>query len=225
MKKARIICIEGTEGVGKTTQTELLASYLTKNGFSVLKTKEPGTSHIPLTMLLRQIMLDNQYDEILTRQARELISQAIRSIHIEKLIEPAKEQYDFIIQDRGALSGFSYGTACGNSFYDLMVLSRYALNCKEPFKLYDDIVLLKGNVSKGLSRALNSKKEFLTGDAMENKGDSFIKRASNNMSEYGLLFENCHVVQVDNKNMYAVFDEILASLRINCNGQSKSNNQ
>src|ERR1019366_1877729 len=108
------ICLEGCEGVGKTTQTQKLVDHLRAKGFKVLQTKEPGTSHLPLTMQLRGIMLDKQYDEQLTVAARELISQAIRSIHIEKLILPALTEYDYIIQDRGILSGLAYGSACGN---------------------------------------------------------------------------------------------------------------
>ncbi len=34
---------------------------------------------------------------------------------MEKLIKPALKDYDFIIQDRGFLSGISYGKACGNN--------------------------------------------------------------------------------------------------------------
>src|SRR5665213_3054416 len=114
MKKARYICLEGTEGVGKTTQTQRLVDALRERGYRVLQTKEPGTNHVPLTMQLRGIMLDNQYDAILTKPAREFISQAIRSVHLERLIIPSLYEYDFIIQDRGILSGYAYGAGCGN---------------------------------------------------------------------------------------------------------------
>jgi dTMP kinase len=110
----KYICIEGTEGVGKTTQTQKLVDHLRNLGYSVLQTKEPGTAHSPLTMELRNIMLNAKYEEQLTRTARELISQAIRSIHVEKVIKPAYGKYDFIVQDRGILSGLAYGEACGN---------------------------------------------------------------------------------------------------------------
>ena len=123
MNKARYICLEGIEGVGKTTQTDLLVKTLRDRGFSVLQTKEPGTPLVPLTMVLRGIMLDNQYDAQMTRPAREFISQAIRSIHLEQLIVPNLDKYDFIIQDRGVLSGYAYGTACGNSFFALQTLT------------------------------------------------------------------------------------------------------
>ena len=85
MTKARYIVLEGTEGVGKTTQTVTLVNYLERQGYSCLQTKEPGTVHSPLTMELRNIMLNAKYDEQLTTSSRELISQAIRSIHLEQV--------------------------------------------------------------------------------------------------------------------------------------------
>src|ERR1017187_8360897 len=123
--KARYIVFEGTEGVGKSTQTQKLVDYLRAKGYKVLQTKEPGTSHAPLTMLLRSIMLDKQYDEQLTAPARELISQAIRSIHMDKVVVPALLTHDFIVQDRGVLSGLAYGTACGNELDRIISLSEY----------------------------------------------------------------------------------------------------
>lgn len=220
MNRSRIIVFEGTEGVGKTTQVENLAVHLRDLGFSVLKTKEPGTPHIPLTMQLRALMLDKQYDNVITRQAREFISQAIRSIHLEKLIEPASKEYDFIVQDRGVLSGLSYAAACGNDPADVMNLTRYTLdNFRYISELYDDVVILKGNVNGNLNRAISSKKEFESGDAMEARGANFITEVSRHMDDYSVFFKNRHVVVVDNKDIQTVFDEILASLRIDRNGK------
>lgn len=212
MKTARYICFEGTEGVGKTTQTQKIVDYLRGKGYKVLQTKEPGTPHSPLTMTLRGIMLDNQYDKEMTRQSRELISQAIRSIHLERVVYPALEQYDFIIQDRGFLSGYAYGTACGNRVDDIFNLQKY-LGIGDMHGLYDDVILLKGNISKGLDRALSSKKEFATGDAMESRGTGFLSTAGQNMDEHSRMF-NTRVVDVDGKSIEQVFADILAALNI-----------
>ncbi|MFZ3066511.1 MAG: dTMP kinase, partial [Nitrospirota bacterium] len=42
MKTGLVRTLEGIEGCGKTTQMNLLAGYLKKEGASVLKTREPG---------------------------------------------------------------------------------------------------------------------------------------------------------------------------------------
>ena len=216
MKRATYICLEGTEGVGKTTQTQKLVDHLRAKGHKVLQTKEPGTSHAPLTLQLRAFMLDKQYDEQLTAPARELISQAIRSIHLEKVIVPAFKEYDYIVQDRGMLSGFSYGHACGNPMEDLVAISNYITDPvvgQLADGIYDSIIYLKGDTSVGLQKALQSKQEFAAGDAMEAKGNSFMKTVSSNMDELSKGF-NTRVVSVDGKNIEEVFSEILRALDI-----------
>lgn len=216
MKKARYICLEGTEGVGKTTQTQLLVDTLRARGYRVLQTKEPGTSLVPLTMVLRGIMLDNQYDAEMTRPAREFISQAIRSIHMEKLVLPSLYDYDFIIQDRGILSGLAYGKACGNDIRflnqlvdDVMPIDGYTGQTVD----YERVVYLRGDSKKGLARAKTAKQEYAAGDAMESKGDDFMTQVSNNMDYMSEGFPTVRI-DVDGKSIEDVHNEILAALQL-----------
>lgn len=220
MRKARYICLEGTEGVGKTTQTQLLVDFLRSKGFTVLQTREPGSVHAPLTNLLRGVMLDNQYEDQMTRPAREFISQAIRSIHLEKVIAPALREYDFIIQDRGILSGYAYGEACGNRLDDLRSFALQNLDSvserSELFPLvaehmYDTVLYLRGDTFKNLQKAKSSKQEFATGDAMESKEDSFYERVSNNFETMSSRFKTVRI-DVDGKSIDQVQAEILTAL-------------
>jgi dTMP kinase len=216
---AKYICIEGTEGVGKTTQTQKLVDYLRSLGYRVLQTKEPGTALSPLTMELRNIMLNAKYEPEMTSPARELISQAIRSIHLEKVIKPAQGEYDFIVQDRGILSGFAYGEACGNDLNWLMGLSNAVVKNAEsalegqPTLLYDKVILLVGNVKTGLDKALAAKQEFEAGDAIEMKGLSFMERVNSNMEKYSSWFKTTSI-SVDGKSIEDVFDDIVDALDI-----------
>jgi len=212
--RARYICLEGTEGVGKTTQTNNLVQYLKDKGYKVLQTKEPGTPLSPLTMELRKIMLDAQFDSEMTVPGRELVSQAIRSIHLQNIIKPALSEYDYIIQDRGILSGLAYGNTCGNDLGWLNDLS-CVVNCISDnyTNIYDNVVYLTGDVSKGLATALESKQEFAAGDAMEAKGIAFLHKVSDNMQEFSTYF-NTNKVCVDGKNIDEVFKEILVSLQL-----------
>lgn len=222
--KARYVCIEGVEGVGKTTQVQKLTDHLISKGYRVLQTKEPGTHHAPLTMELRNIMLNAKYEPEMTVVARELISQAIRSIHLEKVIVPALKEYDFIIQDRGTLSGISYGSACGMSDNDIYSLFRMAIpeeiqgipnydTGERIESIYDDVVFLSGDVSRGLEVAKISKQEFEAGDAIEARGVSFMEIVNHNMISCSKN-HNTHYICVDGKNIEQVFSEILASLEI-----------
>lgn len=220
MKRAQYITIEGVEGVGKTTQTKLLVETLRSKGYKVLETKEPGSEHSPLTMILRKIMLDNQYDSQMTVPAREFLSQAIRSVHLERVIVPALYEYDFIIQDRGILSGYAYGHACGNELHNLYTMTLQNLNSADnnkgifslvPEHIYDSVIYLKGNPSKNRDRALTSKQEFETGDAMESRGNSFIENVSLNMDQMSNRFNSVRI-DVDGRTIEQVHEEIMNSL-------------
>jgi dTMP kinase len=216
MKRAKYICFEGTEGVGKTTQTQKLVDYLRAKGYKVLQTKEPGTPLSPLTMQLRGIMLDKQYDSQLTVPARELISQAIRSVHMERVVVPALYECDYIIQDRGILSGLAYGTACGNEtnwLWELVDVVTPLDDYTQDQISYDSIIYLKGDTSAGLKKALQSKQEFAAGDAMEARGNSFLQTVASNMDSMSKSF-NTQTISVDGKNIEEVFSEILRALDI-----------
>ena len=218
MKKARYIVLEGSEGVGKTTQAQKLVDYLRHRGNSVLLTKEPGTQLAPITMQLRNLMLDQQYESQLTVPARELISQAIRSIHMEKVVIPALSEFDYIVQDRGILSALSYGTACGNKEDDIAQLLRYVLPGLSYPLLYDDVVYLKGSIKEGLIRARAAKQEFAAGDAMESRGDTFMSTVAYSMNRFSKHF-NTRVVLIDDRDIEEVFDEMLIVLNLKDGGK------
>lgn len=222
MRRATYICFEGTDGVGKTTQASKLVQYLTSKGYKVLYTKEPGTNHLPITLTLRDMMLNNQYEDAITRPAREYIGQAIRSIHLEKLVFPSFREYDFIVQDRGILSGYAFGVACGNDFEYLRsmvkqnIVSASQTNdfpVVEPEKLYDHVVYLRGNIYKSLDRALLSKREFAAGDAMESRGHSFMRSVSENMEVMSRSF-NTTAIDIEGKSVEEVHEEILTKLNM-----------
>lgn len=213
MRKAKYLCLEGTEGSGKSTHTAKLVKYLTEKGFKVLQTKEPGTPLAPLTMDLRGIMLDAKHETQMTVPARELISQAIRSIHIEKVVIPALSEYDFIIQDRGILSGLAYGHQCGNSHWDLNHLAAMVTKVAGiPWHdLYDKVIYLKNDAAKGLARAKLAKQEFTAGDAMEAKGDAFMVKVAADMDEMVQAFPHC-IINMEGKTVEENFSEILRNI-------------
>jgi dTMP kinase len=215
MRKAKYLCFEGTEGSGKTTHTAKLAKYLQDKGFKVLLTKEPGTPHAPLTLELRGIMLDGKYEAQMTVPAREFISQAIRSIHIDKVIIPALETYDYIIQDRGILSGLCYGHVCGNSHLFLaQLVSEVCRNIKcDWHDLYDKVIYMRVDPAVGLLSAQNTKKEFAAGDAIEAKGNEFMRAVRKDMDGMVSAFPHC-TIDMEGKTVEENFAEILRNLNL-----------
>ena len=209
------IVIEGSEGVGKTTQVKMLNAFLKNKGYSVLETKEPGTPHSPLTMDLRSIMLSNAYDDQLTDVGREFISQAIRSIHLEKVIVPAMERHDFIVQDRGLLSGISYAVACGHDekhVEHLMNMVAKGAGFTSPYLIYSDTILLLDDVETGLNRARSCKQEFSEGDAIESRKVEFFYHVTDNMLHYIKRFNRAHVLDVRGASIETVHEMIVSTL-------------
>lgn len=161
-----------------------------------------------LNIILREIASNPK----MTQSLREVISQAIRHIHLVKVVQPAHSNYDYVIQDRGILSGLAYGVASGSDYLWMekmnnkaVVDSCIALNSKE---CYTQIIILEGNVSKGLGRALTAKKEFESGDVMENKGVSFLDQVNENFKEFKLDFKNVLTINVDDLGIEEVFQDI-----------------
>jgi len=46
MNKGRFITIDGVEGAGKSTQIDLICSYLQRKGIKVVRTREPGGTDV-----------------------------------------------------------------------------------------------------------------------------------------------------------------------------------
>jgi len=99
------ISFEGGEGSGKSTQTQLLKTYLESIGESVIVTREPGGT--PLGNQLRQILLANETG-LISPRSEALMYAADRANHVFELIRPALERGDIVITDRYIDSSVAY---------------------------------------------------------------------------------------------------------------------
>lgn len=97
MQRGKFITIEGIEGVGKSTNIDLLASLIEQHGHRVLKTREPGGT--PIAENIRQILKEHG-DEPLPDVAELLLLFAARSINVNNTIRPALESGTWVIADR-----------------------------------------------------------------------------------------------------------------------------
>src|SRR5882724_1823128 len=95
-KNPLFITLEGTDGVGKTTQAKLLQKWLGSHGLKVVLTREPGGGKV--SEKIRKILLDpNTKIEDLTEL---FLYQAARIEHVEKVIRPALKKGRVVICDR-----------------------------------------------------------------------------------------------------------------------------
>jgi dTMP kinase len=97
VQRGKFITIEGIEGVGKSTNIDLLASLIEQHGHRVLKTREPGGT--PIAENIRQILKEHG-DEPLPDVAELLLLFAARSINVNNTIRPALENGTWVIADR-----------------------------------------------------------------------------------------------------------------------------
>ncbi|GAB3601379.1 dTMP kinase [Microbacterium tumbae] len=98
------ITLEGGDGSGKTTQSNLLESWLTSTGRIVLRTREPGGSEVG--QLVRDIVLHHHGD--IAPRAEALLYAADRAHHIATVVRPALERGEIVIQDRYLDSSVAY---------------------------------------------------------------------------------------------------------------------
>lgn len=98
------ITLEGGDGVGKSTQAALLDEWLTAQGFSVVRTREPGGTEVGQE--LRTIVL--HHPGHIAPRAEALIYAADRAHHIATVVRPALERGDIVLQDRYFDSSVAY---------------------------------------------------------------------------------------------------------------------
>ncbi|MFJ4254905.1 dTMP kinase [Microbacterium sp. NPDC090003] len=102
--RGRWITLEGGDGSGKTTQSDLLASWLSDTGHEVVRTREPGGSEVG--QLIRDIVLHHRGD--IAPRAEALLYAADRAHHVATVVRPALERGDIVLQDRYLDSSVAY---------------------------------------------------------------------------------------------------------------------
>ena len=129
MATGKFITLEGGEGAGKTTQTELLAGTLRERGLGVTTTREPGGS--PGAEEIREMLLDPSADW--TPASEALLHFAARTNHYTTLIAPALKRGQWVISDRFADSTRAYqGYGMGLELSAIETLYELALGDFEP---------------------------------------------------------------------------------------------
>lgn len=98
------ISFEGIDGVGKSTQADLLESWLAEQGKTVIRTLEPGGTDVGIE--IRKILLHHKGD--LAPRAEAALFAADRAHHVASKIRPALERGEIVITDRYFDSSVAY---------------------------------------------------------------------------------------------------------------------
>jgi len=157
----KIISFEGIEGVGKSTQINLLKDYLESKNYLVEVYREPGSTFVGEK--IRDILLDSNND--LSNETELLLMFAARSELIDKKINTS--QCDYLLLDRfydASMAYQGYGRKLSKDF--ITSLTSF-IDCPIP----DLSILLDISVSEGFKRKNNDIK-----DRIESSSNDFFNK-------------------------------------------------
>lgn len=166
MTQGRFITVEGTEGVGKSTNLAFIQQWLEEQGYRVLVTREPGGT--PLAEELRGLLLTPR-DEAVDPMTELLMVFAARAQHLEQVIKPALAAGTWVLCDRFTDSTYAYQG--GGRGFDQSVIAQ--LETLVQGELRPDLtVILDIDVAQGLARA----SERSAPDRFEGEAVAFFER-------------------------------------------------
>lgn len=124
MAAGLFISLEGIDGVGKSTQSDLLEEFLRAQGREVVRTLEPGGTE--LGQEIRHLLLHRKGD--VAPRAEALLYAADRAHHVATKIRPALERGEVVITDRYLDSSVAYqGVGRELSAEDVRAISMFAV--------------------------------------------------------------------------------------------------
>jgi len=204
-QSGRLIVFEGGEGVGKSTQINLLAAHLatTRPDLKVVQSREPGGT--PAAEALRRVALDQEFVGLAPR-AEALVFAAARGDHAHNVIRPALQQGACVVLDRYLDSSVVYqGIARGLGEADVEGLSMWATENLVP----DLVIVLDLDPRIGLSRV--ARPDRLEAESIEFHDAvraGFLARAQVNPQRYRVIDASVGVADVA-VQVAAVVDSVL----------------
>ncbi|MCH8475781.1 MAG: dTMP kinase [Opitutales bacterium] len=130
-KPGIFISFEGSEGSGKTTQIDRLASKLEERGEDVLVTREPGGTDIGED--IRHLLKHNSNGEQMCPETELLLFAASRAQLVRQIIVPALKEGKIVLCDRFLDSTTVYqGVARQLSSEPVHVINAFAVGDMQP---------------------------------------------------------------------------------------------
>lgn len=177
MTKARFITLEGSEGVGKTTNLEHIKALLTEQGIDFVVTREPGGTE--LGEQLRELLLGHKHDGM-ADETELLMMFASRAEHLDKVIKPALEKGQWVLCDRFTDATYAYqGGGRGIDFKRIEILEDYVQGpCRPDLTLLLDAPIEVGR-ERANKRSAPDRFEKEQVDFFNKVREAYLKRATN----------------------------------------------
>jgi len=166
MAKPLFITLEGSEGVGKTSNMEYIKSILDEQSVEYIETREPGGT--PLGEALRGMLLGEDFKGM-SDDTELMLMFAARAEHVAQVIRPALESGKWVLCDRFTDATYAYqGGGRQLDVKRIEGLENWVLGDLRP----DLTILLDAPVEVGRERA--GKRS--TPDRFEQERDAFFNR-------------------------------------------------
>ena len=176
MDSGKLITFEGLDGCGKSTQLEKATDWLNAQGYSVLKTRQPGGTIIG--QQIRSILLNPKHEE-LQPESELLLYLADRIQHLQELILPAKTAGKIVLCDRFHDSTVAYqGYGRG---LNLNSIESIFAHCIKPYA--PDLTILLNISPETVASRLERRQEHAEKDRLDLESLSFFKRVAQGFQE------------------------------------------
>ena len=156
----KLITFEGVEGVGKSTQINLVLDWLKTKGFSTKLLREPGSTNFGEQ--IRELLLSKESN--ISAHTELLLMFAARSEMIKEHLSDSKE--DFILCDRYYHASIAYQGFGRKLSLDLINFLIKGINCPTP----DLTIIYDLDVKIGFERKAND-----VIDRIESSGINFFE--------------------------------------------------
>lgn len=205
------ITLEGPEGSGKTSAVKVVVERLTKMGYNIVQTREPGGT--PIAEQIRNVILDVNNTKLDPR-AEALLYAASRRQHLVEKVWPALKEGKIVICDRFLDSSLAYQGGARNLGVDnILNINMFATEGTFP-----DLTLLFDIDPKiGLERiAKNANREV---NRLDLEKLDFHKKVRQTFLELAKRFPNRFVVIDASKSMEEVAENTYKAImeKLNAN--------
>lgn len=169
------LCLEGLDGTGKSTQCELLVSWLERLGRKVVFARDPGSTGLGLE--IRRLLLE--YKGNMATGCEMALFFAARAQMLEEVIRPALKEGRDVVLDRYLLSTIAYqGYGAGLDVDRIWQAGLFAARDLLPQLIL--VLDLAVNVSMGRLNGIRDRMESRGNAYFDSVRNGFLQEASKN---------------------------------------------
>ncbi len=197
---SKFITFEGGEGSGKSTVMKDVAARLTKEGYKLVLTREPGGT--PIAEEIRNVILDKANTKMDPR-TEALLYAASRRQHLVEKIWPALERGEIVLCDRYLDSSLAYqGGARGLGVDEVLSINMFATEGEYP----DLTLLFDLEPEEGLKRIEKNKGREVNRLDLEKL--EFHKKVRDNFHALAKKYSTRYIIIDASKPLNEVEDEV-----------------